>query len=267
MSFPALTQSQQPTTQATRYTTQHNTTDAIAAHSVSNSTRVAHLQSHSHPPTSSDVSVELTRSAPLNDSQPTALMLLSALTQSQQGKAGPGASALCTKPTPTSKHLQRISSETRVVLWCSASDRARHPATPNRFVTAGGGQANDGGDEATDASEQDIVTYHQTHLRPESASCTSCSTAAGPPLSPRRQQSGASTPPRSLTARRPHTTHWTTPCSYNIVYHGACTKSGNAKTADRAASKLRFAPKSSLRSTKHLTAPEVGALISGYRSH
>jgi hypothetical protein len=67
-----------------------------------------------------------------------------------------------------------------------------------------------------------IATYDQSTIPPESDSCTSCSSAAGPPLAPRRHQSGQLAPPRSLTARRPHTAHCTTPCSYNMLYHGAC---------------------------------------------
>jgi hypothetical protein len=91
-----------------------NTAAAIATHSVSNTTRVAQSQSHS-PWTFSDVSVEFTRSAPLNDSQPAAPIWFPDHTQS---------------------------------------------TAPNRFVTACGGQANDGGDEAIDASEQGIATYN-----------------------------------------------------------------------------------------------------------
>jgi hypothetical protein len=44
------------------------------------------------------------------------------------------------KPLPSWRHLQAILSETRVVLWCSASDRARLPASPNRFVRAAHGR-------------------------------------------------------------------------------------------------------------------------------
>jgi hypothetical protein len=42
------------------------------------------------------------------------------------------------EPSPSPRHLHRISSVTRVVLWCSASDRARHPASPKCFVPARG---------------------------------------------------------------------------------------------------------------------------------
>jgi hypothetical protein len=58
-------------------------TAAIAVHSVNNTTHIAQTQSHSHL-TSSDVSVEFTRSVPLNDSHPASPILLAEPQQPQQ---------------------------------------------------------------------------------------------------------------------------------------------------------------------------------------
>jgi hypothetical protein len=76
MLLPALTQSQQPTTtQATRYTTQ------LLQFYNSQLQQPPQPQPQSHSPsTYSDVSVEFTRSAPLNHSHPAAPILFPALT-------------------------------------------------------------------------------------------------------------------------------------------------------------------------------------------
>jgi hypothetical protein len=128
---------------------------------------------------------------------------------SNHGAASSPRRALFAKPSPPVKHLLLIMSEARVVLWCNASDRARHAASPNRFAlwskAALGRRPTM--DEAIPGGNNDIETYQNATAKvvPNSASCTSCSSAARRPLAERRRRQGHPAKPRVLTAPRTHT--------------------------------------------------------------
>jgi hypothetical protein len=132
MSFPDLTQSQQlTTTQATRYTTQKQ---QPYDHS---QLQPQQTQSHS-PRTASDVSVELTRSAPHNDSHPAAPMSFAALTESQQPttmqatttQQQPNDHSQLQQPPRIRSHLPETDRDANVEFTRSAPHNHSHPAAP-----------------------------------------------------------------------------------------------------------------------------------------